>query len=74
MAGEYQLAQRLIDEGLSAASADPAMDGDVLARALMTQLLEHYKTSRVVDDIVSELEQHIQSLLEGDEHVVTRGC
>ena len=74
MAGEYQLAQRLIDDGITTAVAETEMDDDVLARALMTQLLEHYRKSRPVDDIISELEHHIRWLQDGDDIVVTRGC
>ena len=74
MAGVYQLAQRLIDDAVAAGAAQAGMNPEVLARALMTQLIEHYRQSRPIDDIVGELEQHIRSLQDGDEAVVTRGC
>ncbi len=73
MAGEYQVAQRLIQEGMAEAAAAPGMDRGTLARAFMYQLLEHNKNTREVKDIISELEQHVMSLLDDGDHVITRG-
>ena len=74
MAGEYQLAQRLIDEGVRTAQKDALMDDEVLSRALMAQLIAHYRQSRSPADVASELEHHLRSLEDGDHVVVTRGC
>ena len=74
MAGEYQLAQKFLDDGLEAARNDNGMDDEVFARAMMYQLLEHNKTSRTNEDMIGELEQHIRSIQDEGDAVITRGC
>lgn len=74
MAGEHQLAQRVLDEALKSARAENEMAEDIFARALMYRLVEYYQTQRSPDDIISELEQHIRTIEDGGESVITRGC
>jgi hypothetical protein len=74
MAGEYQLAQKMIDQGLEAARAENGMDEDTFARAMMYQLIEHNQSNRTGKDIISELEQHIRVIEDGGDSVITRGC
>lgn len=74
MAGEYQNAERAVDECLHAAECDAAVDEDVLLRALMYAVIARYQRTRSAADIASELEHHVRALADGDEIVVTRGC
>jgi hypothetical protein len=73
MAGEYQLAQKVLDSGIESARDNDGMDEITFARALMYQLLEHNKKTREDKDIIGELEQHIRSIQDGGESVITRG-
>jgi len=73
MAGEYQLAQKKIDEGLEAARADGGMDEDTFARALMYQLLEHNKKARTKKDVIGELEQYIIDIEDDGQQMIARG-
>ncbi len=74
MAGEYQLAQKLLETGLESARDDGGMDEETFARAMMYQVIEHNQTSRTGQDIISELEQHIRVIEDGGDSVITRGC
>ena len=74
MAGEHEFAQQALEEALESARAKGSLNEEVFSRALMYQLLDYYQKGRTVDDIVSEIEDHIRSLEDGGEHVVTRGC
>ena len=74
MAGEHQLAERVLGEALEMARAEEGMSEDTFARALMIRLVEYYRAQRSQDDIISELEQHIRTVEDGDEPVITRGC
>lgn len=74
MAGEHQIARRVLDEAVSSVREDTGGNEDPFTRALMCQLLEEYRKWRWADDIVSELEQHIQALEDDGRSVVTRGC
>ncbi|MCH7908610.1 MAG: hypothetical protein IIB38_03225 [Candidatus Hydrogenedentes bacterium] len=74
MAGEHQLAERVLGEALKSACAEEGMSEDIFARALMIRLVEYYRAQRSQDDIISELEQHIRTVEDGDEPVITRGC
>lgn len=74
MAGEYQLAQKLLDSGMESAKKDEGMDEVTFARAMMYQLLEHNKESRTEKDVISELEQYIRDIEDSGEAVITRGC
>lgn len=74
MAGEHQLAQRVLDEALKSARADGGMSEDTFTRALMYTLVEYYQGQRSPDDIISELDQHIRTIEDGGEPVITRGC
>ena len=74
MAGEYQLAQKLIERGVESAKEENGMDENTFARAMMCQLIEHNQTTRTGQDIISELEQHIRVIEDGGDSVITRGC
>ena len=74
MAGEYQLAEKKLNEGLESARDDRGMDEDTFARAMMYQLIEHNKTYRSGTDIIGELEQIVRTIEDGGESVITRGC
>jgi hypothetical protein len=50
------------------------MDKVTFARAMMYQLIEHNKATRTEKDIIGELEQHILSIEDGGNAVITRGC
>ena len=73
MAGEYHLAQGLIESGLKSAEETEGMSVDTFARALMYELLEHNRNSRTEKDIISELEQYIRNFEDEGEPVITRG-
>ncbi len=74
MAGEYQLAQKMIEMGLESARDDGGLDEETFARAMMYQLIEHNQSTRTGKDIISELEQHIRVIEDGGDSVITRGC
>lgn len=74
MAGEHQLAERVLNEALESARAENDMGEDVFARALMYRLVEYYRVERSADDIISELEEHIRTIEDDGESVITRGC
>ncbi len=74
MAGEHQIAQRVLDDALASLREDAGANEDSFTRALMSRLLEEYGKRRSAADIVSELEHHIRSLEDGGHPVVTRGC
>ena len=73
MAGEYQLAEQLIESGVKSAQETEGMEENTFARALMYQLLEYNRKSRSEKDIISELEQYIRNFEDGGEPVITRG-
>ncbi len=74
MAGEYQRAQEILDAAMKSAANEPGMQKETLSRALMTQLLKYYRERRSAADIISELEQHIRTIQDEGDAVVTRGC
>ena len=74
MAGEHQLASRILDRALEEARESPSVDESVFARALMYALVQHYAKTRSPEDVVSELEQRIREIEDGAESVITRGC
>ena len=74
MAGEHQIARRVLDEALSSVREDAGGNEDSFTRALMCQLLEEYRKRRSAGDIISELEEHIRTLEDDGHTVVTRGC
>ena len=74
MAGEHQLAQRILESAIDTARGDESINEEAFSRALTYQLIEYYRKQRSVDDIISELEGHITSLGEDGDHFVTRGC
>jgi len=74
MAGEHDLAKKIIQDSIQAANANDAMDQGAFERALMFQLLEHSRQSRSDEDIISELEHYIRDIEDGDSTVVSRGC
>ena len=55
MAGEYQLAEQLLESGLESAGDNSSMDEVTFARAMMYQLIEHNRKSRTEKDIVGEI-------------------
>lgn len=73
MAGEYQLAQRLIESGLETARENNGMDEVTFARAMMHELTEHNRKSRTNKDVIGELEQVIRFILDEGDPVITRG-
>ncbi len=74
MAGEHQIARRVLDEALSSVREDAGGNEDSFTRALMCQLLEEYRKRRSAGDIISELEEHIRTLEDDGNSVITRGC
>jgi len=73
MAGEYQLAKRLIDQGLEEVAASGGMDGETFARALLYELIQHDLKTRGAKNVKSELEQCLIEIDDGGDHVITRG-
>ena len=74
MAGEYQLAEQKLQEGLESARDDRGMDEETFARAMMYQLMEYNKANRSGQDIIGELEQIVRSIQDEGHSVITRGC
>lgn len=74
MAGEYQRAQEILDAAMASVANEPGMQEETLSRALMTQLIAFYRERRSAADIISELEQHIRTIEDDGDSVVTRGC
>lgn len=74
MAGEYQLAEQILESGLESARNEEGMDENTYARAMMHELIEHNKRSRTSKDIISELEQYIRDFADEGQPVITRGC
>ncbi len=74
MAGEHQIARRVLDDALASVREDAGGTEDTFTRALMCQLLEEYRKRRSAEDIVSELEEHIRTLEDDGNSVITRGC
>ncbi len=74
MAGEYQLAEQVLESGLESARNKEGMDEGTYARAMMYQLIEHNRKSRTQKDIISELEQYIRDFADEGQPVITRGC
>ena len=74
MAGEHQIARRVLDDALASVREDAGGNEDSFTRALMCQLLEEYRKRRSAADIVSELEEHIRTLEDDGNSVITRGC
>jgi hypothetical protein len=74
MAGEYQKAQQVLDDAMASVAAESGMQEETFSRALMAQLLKYYQENgRTSADVISELEQHIRSIQDGGQSVVTRG-
>lgn len=74
MAGEYQLAKSVLDDAIGSIADKDGMREDTFARAMMSQLMEYYGETRQPKDIISELEQHIRTVQDEGESVITRGC
>ena len=73
MAGEYQVALKHLDAAIEEARENSGMDEDVLARAMMYQVIERYKKTRSDSDIVGELEQYLRVIADQGDMVITRG-
>ena len=73
MAGEYAYARELVGAAIFAAADNPNMDADVMGRAIIQVVVEHYRKYRTGADISQELD-YLVSSLDDDEPVVTRGC
>lgn len=73
MAGEYQLAEKKLQEGLEEAKADDGMDSITYLRATLYQLTELNKTLRTNKDILHELEQQKMMIEDDGDPVITRG-
>ena len=73
MPGEYQRAKQVLDEALAAIADEPNIHEETFTRALTTQIVEYYREHRTQKDIVSELEQHIRTVIDDGESVITRG-
>jgi hypothetical protein len=74
MAGEHDLAKKIIQNAIQTANTNATMDQGAFERALMFQLLEHNRQTRSDQDIISELEHYIRDIEDGDSTVVSRGC
>ena len=74
MAGEYQRAKAVLDEAMASIADEPGMQEETFSRALMSELLNYYLERRTSADIISELEQHIRTVQDGGDAVITRGC
>lgn len=73
MAGEYAKARELVAAAIMSAIEHPGMDADVMGRAIIQVVVEHYCKYRSNADISQELE-YIVSCLDDDAPVITRGC
>jgi hypothetical protein len=74
MAGEYQLAEKVITEMLQTAEADPAMSSETAARALLAGIIEHNARQRSITDLQHEIAYLLENMTEDGEFVITRGC
>ncbi len=74
MAGEHDLAKKIIAEAIQSATTIETIDEGAFTRALMFQLIEHNRQSRSDEDIISELEHYIRDIEDGDSIVISRGC
>lgn len=73
MAGEYKVAQAVLDQAIQQTEGDRSMSTDSLISALLGLLLSEQAKSRPKEDILSFVEHHLDNLGD-DEHVITRGC
>jgi|AP95_1055475.scaffolds.fasta_scaffold558444_1 hypothetical protein len=73
MAGEYQLAEKKLQEGFEEAKADDGMDDMTFLRAALYQLTELNKTVRTNKDIAHELNQQVMMLEDDGDPVISRG-
>lgn len=73
MAGEYTVARACVASALESANADPAMNADVMADALLVTLISHMLTRRSRKDLTNFVQYQLESCGE-DEFVITRGC
>lgn len=73
MSGEYLYARELVGTAILSAVDNPDMDADVMGRAIIQVVMEHYRKYRSVTDISQELDYLVTSL-EDNEPVITRGC
>jgi len=73
MSGESSYVKTVMTQVLEEVSTNPQYSPDPMFRALVSAIIDQYKTYRSGADIASELQSLIDNLSE-DEHVVTRGC
>lgn len=75
MPGEFQFAEKMLGNAMASAAEADGIHAETFSRALMTQLLKYYRDQgRTSADIISELEQHIRTIQDEGESVITRGC
>jgi hypothetical protein len=73
MAGEFQIAQRHINDALEEAKSNSRMSEDAMQLALFNELIGHLAKTNSRQQLQDLL--HFQLEAQGqDEHVVTRGC
>jgi len=72
VAGEYAVARECLEQAMTTADANTSMSQDVMANALLSNLLKIMLKQRTRKDLASFIEFQLESIGE-DEFVVTRG-
>ncbi len=72
MAGEYQLAQRCLEQAFAAVDADPALYADTFEEALLRTLLKRMLETRSAKNLQSLIDFQLEAAGES-EFVITRG-
>ena len=73
MSGEYAVAQTLIDDAMARARAEPAMDPDTMALAILSTAIRELSRYRTRGDIEMCIDYDLDNVIEQD-LVITRGC
>lgn len=73
MAGEFDVARKLVAQAMHSATADPRMSSEVMASALLQSVLVQLLTTRTRKDLASLIEFQLEACGE-EEFVITRGC
>ena len=73
MAGEYQVAQKVVEQAMEEASASTKMSEDAMCLALFSELIGRMAKTNSKQQLTDLLHFQLESL-GNDEHVITRGC
>lgn len=73
MAGEYQVAQRVIEEAVEEANTNKKMSEDAMNLALFSEMVGRMAKTNSKQQLTDLLHFQLESI-GNDEHVITRGC